>query len=390
MSGRPAPGTSRARDRRSRAGSCVWGWSGLTLSPAAALRQAVSSGFDIDARSSPSSSRARYAAQLTVSAAFVAAMLAVGFLGPGARVRRSRGRPYVADVGRRALPLARAGDQHRRLGDAGAARRRRLPGHRPAARRRGLRRAARAAAAVTMALNFAHRAAAVRAARRRHRCRASLRADEGPRRRPSASTSRSSRVIAEIYAELGPRRARSSSCSTSSPSPTWRGWSSTARERTRAVRQPLVGRALGPDPHARRARLARGAPLRRGRRVLARHRRARAACPSATRSSRTPRGCCTTSASSRSPIASWSAAAQLDRVRLARHPPPPRHRRRAAARHRRLRPGGGDRARPPRAHGRPRLPARADRRRDPRRSRGSSRSPRSTTRSPRPTPIARR
>ena len=53
-----------------------------------------------------------------------------------------------------------------------------------------------------------------------------------------------------------------------------------ARERTRAVREPLVGHPLEPRPHARRARPPRRAPLRRGRALRARHRRARAACPS--------------------------------------------------------------------------------------------------------------
>ena len=81
---------------------------------------------------------------------------------------------------------------------------------------------------------------------------------------------------------------------------------------------------------------------------------------------------------------------ELDGVRLARHPTPPRHRCRAAARHRRLRPGRRDRARPPRAPGRPRLPAPPAGRRDPGRSRASSPSPRSTTRSPLRTPIGRR
>ena len=65
------------------------------------------------------------------------------------------------------------------------------------------------------------------------------------------------------------------------------------------VREPLVGRAQRADPHARRARPARGAPLRGGRAVRARHRRATSGCPSATRSSRTPPACCTTSGASR-------------------------------------------------------------------------------------------
>ena len=64
------------------------------------------------------------------------------------------------------------------------------------------------------------------------------------------------------------------------------------------VREPLVGHPVEPRPHARRARPPRRPALRRGRAVRPRHRRARASCPSATRSWRTPPGCCTTSASS--------------------------------------------------------------------------------------------
>ena len=72
-----------------------------------------------------------------------------------------------------------------------------------------------------------------------------------------------------------------------------------ARERTREYANLSWGVLSLADPDARRARQARRAPLRRRREVLARHRRARRDEPRATRSSRTPRGCCTTSAGSR-------------------------------------------------------------------------------------------
>ena len=69
----------------------------------------------------------------------------------------------------------------------------------------------------------------------------------------------------------------------------------TARERTREYAGLSWGVLSGLHPDARRARLARRAPLRRRRRVLARHRAGSVGMSKRDRSSPTPRGCCTTS-----------------------------------------------------------------------------------------------
>ena len=100
----------------------------------------------------------------------------------------------------------------------------------------------------------------------------SMRALDRPGRR---STSRVVAVIAEIYAELGLTALVFVLLNVVALHATWRGWSSTARERTRQYANLSWGVLSGPHPHARRARLARGAPLRRGRRLLPRHRHAR-------------------------------------------------------------------------------------------------------------------
>ena len=244
-----------------------------------------------------------------------------------------------------------------------------------------------AAAAVTMALNFLIAPPLFAMLDGDVAARGPAR-DAGAGRRPSRINIAVVASIAEIYAELGARRARLR------PAQRRRLHVHDAARRHRArtharVREPLVGRALRPDPHARRARLARGAPLRGGRRASRATSPSRSACPSATRSSRTPRGCCTTSASSRSPIGSWSAAASSqdsDWRGIRRHPDIGAELLRDIGVY-------GPVAEIVRAHhermdgrGYPRgLAATRSRR-----SRGSWRWPRSTTRSPRPTPTARR
>ena len=162
-----------------------------------------------------------------------------------------------------------------------------------------------------------------------------------------------------------------------------------ARAHPRSTRTCRGASCQRPHPHARRARPARRAPLRRGRRASRATSPSTSGCPRATRSSRTPPACCTTSASSRCPTASWSAAARstdADWRGIRRHPDIGADLLRDIGVY-------GPVAEIVRAHheridgrGYPRG-LRATRSR---RSRGSSRSPRSTTRSPRPTPTARR
>ena len=173
----------------------------------------------------------------------------------------------------------------------------------------------------------------------------------------------------------------------SSASPTSRGWCGPG-ERTRQY-AACRGACSRADPQPRHARLAHRAPLGGGGDVLARHRQGGRDVRATTRSWPTPPACCTTSASSRSPTASWSADVALDRARLEGHPPPPRDRRRDAQGPRGLRPGRRDRPRPPRAPRRPRLPRQARRATRSPSWRRSSRWPRSTTRSPPTTPTAR-
>ena len=96
-------------------------------------------------------------------------------------------------------------------------------------------------------------------------------------------------VIAAIYAKFGPRRARLRRPQRHRV----HVHAAARRRRPRAharVREPVVGRPVEPRPHARGARLARRAPLRRRRRVLARPRRAARDVARASRSSPTPPG----------------------------------------------------------------------------------------------------
>ena len=76
-----------------------------------------------------------------------------------------------------------------------------------------------------------HRARAVRAARRHARCRRTGADEEPRRRRRDQHRARRGRSPGSTPSSACSRW--SSCCSTSSRSPTWRGWSSTARERTR-------------------------------------------------------------------------------------------------------------------------------------------------------------
>ena len=92
-------------------------------------------------------------------------------------------------------------------------------------------------------------------ARRRWRC-----------SRPCCSTSALVAVIAGDLRRARPARARLRAAQRDRLHV--HGAARARRARAHApVREPLVGRPLGPDPHARRARLARGAPLRRRRRA---------------------------------------------------------------------------------------------------------------------------
>ena len=237
-----------------------------------------------------------------------------------------------------------------------------------------------------MALQLPDRAAAVRDARRDSLTAAPARS----MRRllaPVALNIAVVAVVAEIYAELG-LAALVFVLLNVVASRTWRGSSSpraNARASTRTSPGACCRGSSGPSTSATRARraIARRSPPSRATSP------GTSACPSATRSSRTPRGCCTTSASSRSPTASWSAAAQLedsDWRGVRRHPDIGAELLRDIGVY-------GPVAEIVRAHhertdgrGYPRGCGR----RDPARSRGSSPWPRSTIRSPRRTPTARR
>ena len=203
-----------------------------------------------------------------------AAMLAVALPRSGGRVRDRR-RRRARRLARRALPLAGAGDQLRRLGDArrsiaaalfaGARARRR--------RRRVPVRAAPARGGCRWSLNFVDRRAA------RSRCATA---------RPCAAPRRAAATAPALGDQHRADRRRSPS---STPSRAWRRSRSPLvvdprvllhgaagrRMRATAARQyanAVLGRAQRPDAHARRARPARRAPRRRGRALLPRHRRA--------------------------------------------------------------------------------------------------------------------
>ena len=240
-------------------------------------------------------------------------------------------------VARRALPLARAGDQHRGLADAALLVAVGFQAIDPDAGV-GWRssRCSRSRRPWTMALNFVDRPAARSRSSTAARSRSSLRRAGRARADVRASTSRCV-AIAEIYARARPHRAGLRAAQRDRVH-VHGAARRAARERTReyanlswGVLSGLIRTLDERDSRAARHCAAVAA-------LLARHRRARAdvqARPGA-RAHRRPAA---RHRQVRALRPRDGARRPARGVRLARHPPPPRHRRRAAARHRRLRPG---------------------------------------------------